>query len=108
MPQHVSRQMSQNHPSAPKLRSERLKRSKIQVIPNLFLEEIGLSDKQIGAFRHLAQRIGPLRVAGVGDRLPAIFDPHGERRRAASMLDSQSSDLSGPNTNGMPINQLHK
>src|SRR5215471_8447633 len=102
MPQHVSRQMSQNHASAPKLRSVRLKRSKIQVILNLLLEEIGLSDKQIGAFRRLEQRISPLRVAGEGDHLPAIFNPHGESGRAASVLDSQSSDLSGPDTNGTP------
>src|SRR5262245_22349474 len=108
MPQHVSRQMGQNHALAPKLGSVRLKRSKIQVILNLLFEKIGLSDKQIGAFRRLEQRVSPLRVAGVGDHPPAIFDPHSESGRAASVLDSQSSDFSGPDTNGTPINQLHK
>ena len=79
----------------------------VEVKGNLLLIEVGLGNEQVGSAGGLAERIGPLRVAGAGDHLPADLDPQGigiiaagvkadERRHTDRRLQTGKPGLASP------------
>src|SRR5579875_1388798 len=72
--EHRGTEMGHDQAFCLQLRPVRHQRGQVGMVPDLSVVGVALADHQVGPSGRLHERTGPLRVAGVGEHLPAALE----------------------------------